>query len=98
MICPRCNRPYDYLTNKRGILPEYYKSNCGMTFLPESHTFYIYNLDWGDIDTICWCSKNSAWQKHCSIEDAYTNIIHSFATWLPFDITEEKLHKLLILI
>jgi hypothetical protein len=95
--CPRCNKPWDNHTPKKGMFVEYYESNCGLNFIPGENTFYIMDLHWDGITQIDWRSNTSFWKKHCVIFNLHDRI-HSFATWLPFDITEEKLHKLLILI
>jgi len=97
ICCPRCNIPWEECIPENAMFPELYKSNCGLSFIPEDLTFQIYDLNWGEIATIAWRSNTSTWKKHCAIESD-GKIIHTFSYWLPFDITEERLNKLLLLL
>lgn len=96
-ICPRCNNPWDKHISDRVVLPERYISNCGLIFLPDEYSFHLVDHDWNNFVRISWRSHTALYRKHCQIELS-NSIIHSFDSWLPFDITEDGLNKLLCLV
>jgi len=96
-ICPRCNKPYEEhrLREPHNYGMERFMSDCGLLFYPEEHTFFLAGnpvVQW-----VQWYSDTKFWLKHCSVVKN-GKIVFTSRTWLPLDITEERLNKLLLLL
>jgi hypothetical protein len=104
--CPRCNtkwQPKDYMISYQQYFVAVCKV-CRLAYQDGDYDLYVDGWLNGRLDSIMWiCHDENEGRETFGEGKPYSRphkngtVIFDFSFWLPFDITEEKLNKLLLL-